>query len=131
MKNTTKAILACAVVLTGVSVFAGPHDGGHHGCPPSSGVRLAADIVGLVGESLNILRGPVVYAAPAPQIVQTVPAAAPVVYTTPAAAQTTVIYTTPETRIYYSNPVYYRPAPPPPPPRFHPRPGPRHGFRHR
>ena len=84
MKNTfLKTTICAAVVVIGTSVFAGDH---HHG--PPSGVRLAADIVDLVGCSLNILRGgtTVVYTEPAP-VVYTTPA--PVVYTTPAP----VVYT--------------------------------------
>ena len=120
MKNTfLKTTLCIAGVVIGTSVFAGDH---HHG--PNSGVRLAADIVDLVGCSLNILRG-------GPTVVYTEPA--PVVYTEPVyTAPAPVVYTTP---VYYSpRPYYYRPAPPPPPRYWHgPRrgPGPHCGPRHR
>lgn len=119
MKNAfLKTTICAAAVVIGTSAFAGDHYG------PPSGVRLAADIVDLVGCSLNILRGgpTVVYTEPAP-VVYTEPA--PVVYTTPAP----VVYTTP---VYCPPRPYYRPLPPPPPPRHHwhgphrgPGPGPR------
>ena len=138
MKNTTKALLACGIVLCGVSVFAGHHD---HGGPPS-GVRLASDIVGLVGRSLDILRGPVVYTQPATQVVYTdCCPAEEVVYTTAPAVRSTVVYTTPRPAVYYYNygpAIRYRPLPPPPPRRgpHHPGPGhhragPGHGHGHR
>ena len=57
------------VVCMGMMLYAGPphhHHHGHHVPPPPSyrvnnGVRLAADIVGLVGAGLSVLRPPVVY----------------------------------------------------------------------
>lgn len=56
------------IVCMGMMLYAGPHHHhhGHHGSPPppcrvNSGVRLAADIVGLVGAGLSVLRPPVVY----------------------------------------------------------------------
>jgi len=110
MKNTFLKITVCAAaVVIGTSAFAGDH------C--NSGVRLAADIVDLVGCSLNILRGPtVVYTEP---VVYAEPA--PVVYTAPAP----VVYTAP---VYCPPPrPCYRPLPPPPPPRHYwygPRRGP-------
>jgi hypothetical protein len=104
MKNIGKILTVCAVLLTASVAFAGPppchHDRGN------SGVRLAADIVGLVGASLDIL-------SPRPVIV-TQPAVTEVVYT-PA---TQVIYTTPAP-VVYTRPVYRWTPPPPPPPRHH------------
>lgn len=112
MKNIGKILAVCAVLLTASVAFAGPppchHDRGN------SGVRLAADIVGLVGASLDIL-------SPRPVIV-TQPAVTEVVYT-PA---TQVIYTTPAP-VVYTRPVYRWTPPPPPPPRHHHGPGPHHG----
>ena len=68
MKNTIlKVTVCCAAVVIGTSAFAGDHHGGpdrHH--ESNNGVRLATDIVNLVGASLNILSpAPVVYSTPA------------------------------------------------------------------
>jgi len=66
MKNTIlKTAVCAALVVVGTSVFAGDHHRGpdHH---ENSGVRLATDIVNLVGSSLNLLRPTaVVYTEPA------------------------------------------------------------------
>lgn len=119
MKTVKLMIFLAAMSIFGGLAFAGPPprhpDGGHYhhhhhdrcGYRGSDGVRLAADIVGLVGASLNILRGPTVvqpvytapvYTAPAVQPVYTAPVVHPV-YTTP-------VYTVPAAR-----PVYYRRPP--------------------
>lgn len=59
-------------------VLIGHHHRHHHDAPPPryNGVRLAADIVGLVGTSLNILNpprtvvvGPAVRVIPQPQVI--------------------------------------------------------------
>ena len=79
MTNRTKLSIALSgALLAACSVFAGPphHPHGYRG---SSGVRLAADIIGLVGLGLDILRPPVVpvvpaVVAPAPQPVYGPPA---------------------------------------------------------
>ncbi|MCQ2352137.1 MAG: hypothetical protein MJ033_01500 [Victivallaceae bacterium] len=81
MKKFLIAVVGCAAF----AVMAGPHGcGGHH--HGSDGVRLATDIVDLVGASLNILAPrtvvttPVVTPVVAPVApVVTVPAVAPVV----------------------------------------------------
>ena len=65
MKNTTKALTACLLVFAGTAVFAhGPGHGHHH--HGNDGVRLATDIVNLVGASLNVLTGGPVYITPPP-----------------------------------------------------------------
>ena len=92
MKNTILKTTVCfAAIVIGTSAFAGDHHGGpdrHHEC--NSGVRLATDIVNLVGASLNILSpAPVVYSTPA--------------YSTPA-------YCPPPPKPYH----HRRPAPPKP-----------------
>ncbi|MBR2441210.1 MAG: hypothetical protein IKB25_13515 [Lentisphaeria bacterium] len=66
MKNTTKALTACLLVFAGTAVFAhGPGHGHHH--HGNDGVRLATDIVNLVGASLNVLTGGPVYVTPPPR----------------------------------------------------------------
>lgn len=116
MKTTKLLIFLATMSLFAGQAFAGPpphggHHHHHHGYSGSSGVRLAADIVGLVGVSLDILRGPtVVYTAPAVQ-----PVVQPV-YTTPVVqpVYTTPVYTVPAVRpVYYTTPVYTVPAPRP------------------
>ena len=101
-------IIMAMIMSVGV-VFAGPHGGRggrgcgpRHGCPPppryyyggcgNSGVRLAADIVGLVGAGLNILAPrTVVVNSPAPAYV----APTPVVYPTPTYVAPQPVYTAP------------------------------------
>ena len=115
MKTAKLMIFLAAMSIFSGLAFAGPPprhpDGGPHrhhyhdrcGYRGSDGVRLAADIVGLVGVSLDILRGPAVTVQPvynAP--VYTVPAVQPV-YTTP-------VYTTPVVQPVYTTPVYTVPA---------------------
>ena len=104
MKNTILKTTVCfAAIVIGTSAFAGDHHGGpdrHH--EPNNGVRLATDIVNLVGASLNILR----------------PTA--VVYTEPAYCPP------PEPPRHYHHHHHHRPEPPKP---HHDRghgPGPRH-----
>lgn len=111
MTKGIKTVLTVAVIITCTGVMAGPRHHHHH--KHNNGVRLATDIVNLVGAGLNILAPrPVVVTAPAvvaPRVIGTttnIVAPAPV-YTAPAP----VVYTTPA-------PVYYAP-PPPPPPRHH------------
>ena len=70
MKNTfLKTAVCAAAVVIGSSAFAGDHyRGGPGPCyyPGNSGIRLATDIVNLVGSSLNLLRPTaVVYTEPA------------------------------------------------------------------
>ena len=59
-----KKILALIFVgMFSINLMAGPH-GGHHGPPPprqNNGIRLAADIIGLAGMALDVVRPPVVY----------------------------------------------------------------------
>lgn len=66
MKNTIlKVTICCAAIVIGTSAFAGDHHGGHDRNHGNSGVRLATDIVNLVGASLNVLRPTaVVYTEP-------------------------------------------------------------------
>ena len=110
MNKGLKTVLAVAVIATCAGVMAGPHHHHHH--KPNNGVRLATDIVNLVGASLNL-------AAPRPAVV-TIPAVV-----TPAIIGTTAHIVAPQ--------VYHAPPPPPPPPRHHHhRPAPRrphHGHR--
>ena len=82
MKKFLLAVF-CSTALTGVC-FAWHHHGWgphpwHHHCHGSSGVRLAADIVGLVGNSVGLLNTvyspavvaqPVVVQQPQPVVVQ-------------------------------------------------------------
>lgn len=105
MKKTLFIIMTM-IMSVGV-VFAGPHGGRgcgpRHGCPPpppryyyggcgNSGVRLAADIVGLVGAGLNILAPrTVVVNSPTPAYI----APAPVVYPTPTYVAPQPVYTAP------------------------------------
>ena len=132
MNKTVKINLILAAVICAVGVFAAPpkerkhnhrHDKDNHG------VRLATDIVRLVGASLDIFapRKTVVVTPPAPVVVSQ-PA---VVATTPApvvVSQPAVVVTTPP-------PIMIAPAPrryyrlPPPPPRHHRHHGPHHGGR--
>lgn len=58
MKNTIlKVTVCCAAIVIGTSAFAGDHHrGSDHRHEGNSGVRLATDIVNLVGSSLNLLR---------------------------------------------------------------------------
>ena len=67
MKNTILKTTVClAAIVIGTSAFAGDHHGGHdRHHETNSGVRLATDIVNLVGASLNILQpSGVVYGEP-------------------------------------------------------------------
>ena len=106
MNKGIKTVLTVAVIITCAGAMAGPHHHHHHH-KHNDGIRLATDIVNLVGAGLNVLAPrPVVVTAPAvvaPRIIGTtthIVTPAPVVYTTPA-------------------PVYYTTPPPPPPPRHH------------
>lgn len=98
MKKFLIAVVGCAAF----AVMAGPH-GCHHG---NDGVRLAADIVDLVGASLNILAPQTVITTP---VVTTPVVAAPVV--TPVVAPVVV------RPAVYPYRRYYRPCRPCPPPR--------------
>ena len=66
MKNTIlKTTVCCAAIVIGTSVFAGDHHRGPDRHNENNGVRLATDIVNLVGASLNVLRPTaVVYTEP-------------------------------------------------------------------
>ena len=134
MKNIGKILTACVVVLTATVAFAGPpHEAPHHD-RGNSGVRLAADIVGLVGASLDILAPRPVVVTPQPQqvvvttqpqpVVVAQPTVQNVVYTTVPATQ--VVYTTPAPVVYRRT--YHRAPPPPPAPRHGHGPG--HGPGH-
>ncbi len=105
MKNITKLLAVCAIAVTGTAVFAGPPPPPKHH-HDNDGVRLATDIVRLVGASLDLF---------APR---------QVIYTQPAVQQSTIVYGQPNTTIVYTQPA----PPPPPPPRpvviRHHRPGP-------
>ena len=102
MKTFKMFLIAGVMGLCALPAMAGHHHGHHH----INGVRLAAEIVNLVG---NVLRLPAAVIAPAP-----------VVVTQPAVV-------TPAPVIVAPPPVYhYRPAPPP---RYHR--GPAHHRHHR
>ena len=118
-------IVGCIAVI----LNAGPH---HHGPPPSrpnNGIRLASDIIGLVGMGLDVLRPPV-YCAPAvvpvppayavPQVIPPRP-----IYPYPAPN----IVVAPVTNVYPAGaavapaPVYYTPPAVAPAPVVYPQPG--------
>lgn len=91
MNKGIKTVLTVAVIAACAGVMAGPHHHHHHHHKHNDGVRLATDIVNLVGAGLNVLAPrPVVVTAPAavaPRIIGTtthIITPAPVVYTTPA-----------------------------------------------
>ena len=147
MNKTVKINLILAAVICAVGVFAAPpkerkhnhrHDKDNHG------VRLATDIVRLVGASLDIFapRKTVVVTPPAPVVVNqpavvaTTPA--PVVVNQPAVVATTpapVVVSQPAVVVTTPPPIMIAPAPrryyrlPPPPPRHHRHHGPHHGGR--
>lgn len=86
MNNTTKILTVAAIaIFAGTAAYAGHH---HHG--GNKGVRLATDIVRLVGATVNTI-------APRPA----------------------VIAPPPPVRVVVPPPRHYRPAPPPPPERHH------------
>ncbi len=88
MNNTTKILTVAAfAIFAGTAAYAGHHH--HHG--GNQGVRLATDIVRLVGATLNTVAPRPVVIAPPPPVKVVVP---------------------PPRR-------HYRPAPPPPPARHH------------
>lgn len=98
MNNTTKILTVAAIaIFAGTAAYAKPH---HHDHDRHNGVRLATDIVRLVGASLDIVT---------PR---------PVIVTQPAVIAPPPVVVPP--RPHY----YYRPAPPPP--KHHHRPAPRH-----
>ena len=147
-----KVMLICVAMLCGcMCVLAGPNcggrggrgRGGHCGPPPrhhhhgggSSGVRLATDIVNLVGASLDLIAPTVVEEVATPVVVSPQPAVVPVtpvqpVYTQPVYTSVPspgVVYTAPVPCV--SQPiaptvVYYQPRTVLPPP-------PRYRYRHR
>ncbi len=98
-----KKLLIAFVGIATCAVMAGPRGCG--GCGGNSGVRLATDIVNLVGASLDIL-------APRTAVVATTPVVTTPVVAAPVVA-TPVLY--PCYRSYYS-PCHRpcRPCPPPP-----------------
>lgn len=120
-------IVGCIAVM----LNAGPH---HHGPPPrpNNGIRLATDIIGLVGLGLDVLRPPV-YCTPgycAPAVVPAPPAyAVPQVipprpiypYATPniVVAPVTNVYPAPAV----APPVVYTPPVAPAPAVVYPQPG--------
>ena len=82
MNNTTKIITVAAfAIFAGTAAYAAPH---HHG--GNNGVRLATDIVRLVGATVNTIAPRPVVVAPPPPVKVVVPP-----------------------------PRHHRPAPPPPP----------------
>lgn len=86
MNNTTKILTVAAfAIFAGTAAYAGPHHGHGHHHDKNNGVRLATDIVRLVGASLDVVRPRPVVVTPAPRVVVTPPRR------------------------------YHRPAPPPPP----------------
>ena len=104
MKKTTW--IGIALFCT-AAVMAGPHRPHHH---HDNGVRLAADIVNLVGASLNTANALV---NPAPVVVTQ-----PVVYQQPVVVTQPVVCQVPPA---VPRPVIYRTPPPPPAPRHHHR----------
>ena len=102
-----KFVFLCAVILGAVTLNAGPHH--HRG---NKDLRKAADIINLVGASVNLLttvtqpqQTVVVHTPPPPP-----PAPAQVVVVTPPPPPAPVVVVTPPRR-----PVTVRPVPPPPP----------------
>ena len=86
MTNTTKFLaVATLAICTGTAAYAGPH---HHHHGGSDGVRLATDIVRLVGASLNLVAPPPVVVAPPPPVVVAPPP--PPVHSPPAPRGPTV-----------------------------------------
>lgn len=135
-----KLIIALVVVTCVTSVYARGHH--HHG---NDGVRLAADIVNLVGYGINGILRPLfapttVVTTPAisttPVVVSPAPAVVRgpvVVQPTPVVQPTVVQYPTPVVQVspnYYYPPVYYQYGRRPIVVRAAPRP-PRHHGRHR
>ena len=97
MKKKIIALSGCLIVLAGTALYAGPPHHRHHR-DKGEGVRLATDIVNLVGASLNVLTGgPTVVVTPPPP-----PPPAPVVVAPPPPPPPA--------------PVVVAPPPPPPPP---------------
>ena len=107
MTHTTKILAAAALaIFTGTAVYAGPYH--HHHCG-NDGVRLATDIVRLVGASLNLVAPPPpVVIAPPPPIVVTPPA--PVILPSP-------VILPPPVPVILPPPEPVVVAPPPPQPR--------------
>ena len=137
-----KVMLICVTILCGcMCAFAGPYGGGghhghgggpshHHHGGGSSGVRLATDIVNLVGASLDLIAPPVVEAVETPVVVSPSPTVVPVTPVQPVYTQP--VYTSvPSPGVVYAPPVpcvsqpiaptvvyYQRPTVLPPPPRY-------------
>ena len=86
MNNTTKIITVAAfAIFAGTAAYAG-----HHPHGGTKGVRLATDIVRLVGATVNTIAPRPVVVAPPPPV-----------------------------RVVVPPPRHHRPAPPPPPARHH------------
>lgn len=86
MNNTTKIITVAAfAIFAGTAAYAG-----HHPHGGNKGVRLATDIVRLVGATVNTIAPRPVVVAPPPPV-----------------------------RVVVPPPRHHRPAPPPPPARHH------------
>lgn len=95
--------------------------------PPGEGIRLATDIVNLVGAGVNIFRPYPVVVAPAPVVAAPI-VATPAVVPAPVVAPAPVVVAQPPQVVVtsgygYGYPGYYNPPPPPPPRGFAPRPG--------
>ncbi len=119
-----KFVVFGITLLCGATLCAGPHRGGHH--HGNKGVRLATDIVNLVGASVNTVAAVV---APRPTVVVAPPP--PVVVTPPPRV---VVAPPPPVVVAPPPPVVVAPPPPvvvAPPPRVVVAPPPRHVRHHR
>ena len=95
MNNTTKIITVAAfAIFAGTAAYAG-----HHPHGGNKGIRLATDIVRLVGATVNTIAPRPVVLAPPPPVRVVVPP--------------------PPVRVVVPPPRHHRPAPPPPPARHH------------
>ena len=117
-----KLIVFGIAFLCGATLCAGPRGGHHH--HGNKGVRLATDIVNLVGASVNTVAAvvaprPAVVVAPPPPVVVTPPP--PVVVAPPprvvVAPPPPVVVAPPPPVVVAPPPRHHRPAPPPP--RYH------------
>ena len=129
------------LLLTGLLAFAAlaPMSAQAHGPKHNDGIRLATDIVNLVGASVRLLNPYPIVVTPAPVVVQTpvVTTTTPVVVQTPVVTTATPVIVQPAPVVIQEpiviDPVYVprRPRYVPPRPRFEPMPGPRFERPHR